>query len=536
MLASLRTSTVGAMAWEETEIETGRVAGRRVGGVTRFVGIPYASDTGGVGRFAPAGPVAPWTGVRRSDQPGPYAPQRAPSILNSTWLGLGRGATGEDCLSLQVTTPSCTGGRRPVMVWLHGGAFVFGAGSSPLYRGDALVRDGGVVVVTLNYRLGALGFLGFRLGDEFGAPNLGLRDQVAALAWVKRNIAAFGGDPAEVTLFGESAGAMSVAALLGVPEARPLFRRAVLQSGAAHHVSSPARARRMVGAWFDAASLAPTDTRGLRELGTSRVLEAQRAVAMKMGFEAGRLPWQPVVDGEWLAEHPLDALRRGALADKEIVIGTNADEWKLFTLGQRKLLKLDVAGLRHRLHAVLQPLDDARDWVDRAEKLYLARTEGKLAAPLEAWCAFQRDRVFAKPALELARAHSETGGRTFLYRFDWRHPLLRDRLGACHGIDVPFVFGALRRGPFLPIFAPAAAAHGTSRAVVRAWTRFATEGDPGLLGVPWTTFTKDSEMALSIGRGPAMVTHSDPETLRYQEELAARLAQWEGQREAEEAQ
>lgn len=514
------------MASVETEIESGRLRGRRSRGVTRFSGVPYAAAAGGVGRFLPPRPVLPWSGVRSAEAAGPSAPQRAPSVLNSSWFGLGKAAATEDCLRLNVSTPGVTGPGRPVMVWIHGGAFVFGSGSSPLYRGDSLARHG-VVVVTLNYRLGALGFLATGSKEEFGASNLGLRDQVAALAWVKRNIEAFGGDPTNVTLFGESAGAMSIAALLAVPKARPLFRRAILQSGAAHHISTAPRAARIAEAWFEAANVSRADRTGLQNLPIRALLDAQRAVAMRMGFEAGRLPWQPVVDGTFMTEHPHSAIARGAVADKELIIGTNADEWKLFTLGQRKLLKLDAAGLRQRLHAVLRPLPDAPDWVARAERLYTEQVVAPGHVPFEAWCAFQRDRVFAGPAVALARSHASAGGRAYLYRFDWCHPLLRDRLGACHGIEVPFVFGALRRGPFLPLFGAIPAALRASRAMQQSFARFADAGDPSPLRKEWSaTGSRDAE-ALAIGRKLEMTTHTGPEALRYQQELAGHWTSWE---------
>ncbi|NNL84287.1 MAG: carboxylesterase family protein [Myxococcales bacterium] len=520
------------MASAQTEIESGLLRGRRSRGVTSFQGIPYAATTAGEGRFLPPRPVSPWPGVRSADTPGPPAPQRAPSVLNSSWFGLGKATPAEDCLCLNVTTPGTSGPGRPVMVWIHGGAFVFGSGASPLYRADSLARCG-AVVVTLNYRLGALGFLAAGSEDEFPSSNLGLRDQVAALGWVKRNIGAFGGDPGNVTLFGESAGAMSIAALLAVPTARPLFRRAILQSGAAHHISTLPRARRVADAWFDAAGLSRGDRSGLRKLPIRELLDAQRAVAMRLGFEAGRLPWQPVIDGTFMTEHPYAALGSGALADKQLIVGTNADEWKLFTLGQRKLLKLDDSGLRQRLHAVLRPLPEAPDWVARAESTYGQQVAGRANAPFEAWCAFQRDRVFAQPAIALAQSHACAGGRAYLYRFDWRHPLLRDRLGACHGIEVPFVFGALRRGPFLPLFGAVPGAQRASRAMQRSFVQFAAEGDPSPLVREWSETGSRDDAALAIGGESGMTKHTAPEALRYQQELADRWTSWEERAELE---
>ena len=227
---------------------SGRLSGTRRRGRVVFRGIPYAQPPVGALRFRAPLPVKPWSGEREAVRFGPSAPQvGAENPLVRRFVGSPAGQS-EDCLYLNVWTPALDARRRPVLVFIHGGAFLMGSGASALYDGSRLAARGDAVVVTLNYRLGALGSLALRdvlPGGELVDSNLGLRDQTAALAWVRESIAAFGGDPENVTVFGESAGVMSIGALLGAPEARRLFRRAILQSGAAHNVSSHTYARRV---------------------------------------------------------------------------------------------------------------------------------------------------------------------------------------------------------------------------------------------------------------------------------------------------
>src|SRR5690348_10697779 len=299
------------------ETRRGRVRGQAEAGLAVFRGLPYARPPVGPLRFAPPEPPPAWTGTRDATRFAPSASQNGALIGPVMSLGIGR--TAEDCLYLNVWTPAADRRRRPVMVWIHGGAFVLGSGSQMLYDGATLARRGDVVVVTINYRLGAFGFL--RLCERFGqrlpaTGNEGLLDQIAALEWVRDEIAAFGGDPGNVTLFGESAGAMSVATLLGTPRARGLFRRAILQSGAANFVRSAERADAVTASLLERLGISRTDAPRLRDVPAAALLEAQQQVLLGGGSD-GRmaLPFAPVVDGDLLAEHPLDAIRAGLSRD-----------------------------------------------------------------------------------------------------------------------------------------------------------------------------------------------------------------------------
>ncbi len=329
------------------EVAGGRISGVERSGVWAFSGIPYAGPPVGPGRWRPPGPVVPWAGTRACDRFGPAAPQ-TPGAMEQA-LGGAAEATDEDCLTLNVWTPGLDGARRPVMVWIHGGSFQSGSGSGALTRGGVLAREGDVVVVTVNYRLGLLGFLAHpALADHDAAwldgqawegwGNWGLADQVAALDWVRRHIADFGGDPGNVTLFGESAGAMGVATLLAAPAAAGLFHRAVVQSGPAYTCSAEAAADR---AERLAAHLGVACTRqALEQVPVAAlVAAAQEYVPEEHGGTSAGLLLTPVVDGGLLDAVPLAAVAAGSAAGVDLLVGTTRDEAAFFALGNPALAR-----------------------------------------------------------------------------------------------------------------------------------------------------------------------------------------------------
>jgi para-nitrobenzyl esterase len=453
------------------ETRSGRVRGSAERGVLAFRGIPYAAPPVGKLRLrAPESP-APWAGVRDARAAGPGAPQlgsRRGALFNRI---AGAVATSEDCLTLDVVTPAADGGRRPVLVWIHGGAFVMGAGSALVYGGEGLARRGDVVVVTFNYRLGALGWLA--LGDV--APgagfeaNLGLRDQIAALEWVRDNVAAFGGDPGNVTVFGESAGAMSVGALLGAPRARGLFARAIAQSGAADHCSTRAQGAQVARTFLAALCLGPADAAKLADIPVSALVDAQRETMMKLAFALPGLPFQPAVDGDVLPAPPLEGIAAGNARGVPLLVGTNRDEWNLFLLGDAKARALDEAGLRRRFERWLAP-----DAAARAYALY--REALPHASPRARWGAYQTHRVFLGPAERLAAAQAPHAP-TWSYLFSWSPPLVRRQLGACHALEVPLVFGTFRHPLLRGLYFGGARA--AARELESAWLAFARGGRPG---------------------------------------------------------
>ncbi|MCJ7745002.1 MAG: carboxylesterase family protein, partial [Actinobacteria bacterium] len=282
-------------------------------GILAFKGIPYAKPPVGELRFKPPQPPKPWSDTLKAAMFGPVAPQKENQI--------GSGSTqeqSEDCLSLNVWTPGIDDKHRPVMVWIHGGGFTFGSGSDEWYEGSTFSERGNVVMVTLNYRLGALGFLylgGVGGPDYAESGNLGLLDQVAALKWVRDNIAVFGGDPGNVTVFGESAGSMSVCALMGMPRAKGLFRRAIAESGALNLVNNVNFASGVTGKFMSCAGV--TDIAGLRSLTTEQIMKAQSVLSDKEG--AVGMSLAPVIDGIVIPEPPLHAIARGSAANVDFL-------------------------------------------------------------------------------------------------------------------------------------------------------------------------------------------------------------------------
>jgi para-nitrobenzyl esterase len=489
------------------------VAGGRVRGVWRddlwsFSGIPYAQSPEGSLRWRPPRPPLPWEGVRSAASFGPIAPQMVSAAgITSPADPDKRAAQSEDCLTLNIWTPELAEGSavspeagRPVMVWIHGGGFTGGSGSVFLYRGTQLVRNGDVVVVTLNYRLGALGFLGHRgLGDDDFFGNWGLHDQVAALRWVQTYIARFGGDPAQVTIFGESAGGFSVAALLGAPSAAGLFRRAIVQSGGVH-VHTVEEAERTADRLASALGVPACTREFLSSVPAADLLTATEAVAA-LPPDPGSIPmpFLPTVDGAFLPTHPLDAVEHGAASSVDLLIGTNRDELALFGLGRPELTGLDLAGVE-RWAANGVPDIPTHELMDAYRQARASRSEGVDAHAL--MIAIGSDGVFRWPSLQLAAAHAAPaahGSSTFVYLFDWECPAFEGVLGACHALEIPFVFGVVHV-PEVQLFTgsgPTATALSTQ--MQQAWSAFAHRGNPTRPELAWPAWDATIRSTMIFG-------------------------------------
>ena len=405
-------------------IRQGAVRGSMAEGVAAFKGIPYAAPPFGANRFQPPRPAEPWDGVREALNYGPTV-VKPPYFPPFDVLIPEPAIAGEDCLNLNIWSPDLGQVGLPVMVWIHGGAFSNGSGAVPTYDGSRFARDG-VVCVTINYRLGVDGFL--YLGD--GNANLGLLDQVAALAWVQENIAAFGGDPNNVTIFGESAGGMSVATLLSMPRATGLFRRAIAQSGAGHHVLSPATAQR-VGQYL-AKKLGAEPTReAIAAVSIDRLVQAQVELSAD-AFEhpdpqhwgevaANLMPFEPVIDGDVLPARPIDRIAAGAGTSVDILVGTNTEEERLFMVPNGAINHITEDILAGTVAAYGLPV---------AETLATYRATHRGASAGDLLEAIVTDWFFRIPAIRLAEAHTRGTGRTYMYEFAWRSPQFDGHLGA----------------------------------------------------------------------------------------------------------
>jgi para-nitrobenzyl esterase len=449
-----------------------------------FSGVPYGRAPMGPLRWRPPLPAEPWDGIKDASTFGPIAPQAVavPGITSPSDPGAAEPQS-EDCLFLNVWTPDLNpNGKRPVLVFIHGGGFTSGSGSVFLYRGGDLVRNGDAVVVTINYRLGALGFLGHRqLADPDGlVGNWGIQDQVAALTWVRDNVSAFGGDRDNVTIFGESAGGFSVATLLGCPAAQGLFRRAIVQSGGVH-VHSVEDAERAGDRLVALLGIASCDRASLESVPATELVAATTELGTRRP-DPGLipLPFLPTVDGRFLPTDPLAAVAAGASRGVDLVIGTNRDEMTLFGLGNPALLAMDQAGLE-RWIANAVPGVAAPEVIEAYREARRARSERIEVSDL--WVSAGTDIVFRWPSLQFAAAHKANGGKTYVYLFDWESPAFDGLLGSCHALELPFVFGAVHI-PVVQLFTGGGPAADTlSRQMQMAWLGFATRGDPSHEGI-----------------------------------------------------
>jgi len=482
------------------ETTSGKLAGRVEPGVARFLGIPYARPPVGERRFRPPQPLEPWAGVREAAEFGGSAPQT--DLSSSAIPGMSVGPQSEDCLYLNVWTVRPVLAKRPVLVWIHGGGFTVGSGSQGMYDPSALVRRSDVVVVTLNYRLGALGFLylGARGAARLGATgNVGLLDQIEALAWVRDNAAAFGGDSENVTIFGESSGGRSVATLLGTPAARGLFRRAIAQSGAASQGHDETSACAIADELLRELGIPDTALERLREVALSELLAAQgRVVARRVGTP-GWLPFQPVVDGVVLPEPPLAAIRTGLSRSVPLLVGSNRDEWKLFAAMDPRLHELDEAGLAARMRERVAAADRAR--ADALIDGYRSSGEARVgSSPRDVFCALETDRVYRIPALRLADAQCAAGGAVYAYHFTWPAALLGGALGACHAAEVPFVLGSVGNPAGRAFCGSGPGVDALAARMMDAWSGFARDGVPGARDLPdWRPYTAERRETMVLG-------------------------------------
>ena len=505
---------------DETEsaiVETagGKLAGSRKAGVLSFKGIPFGRPPIGDLRWRMAEPCAPWSGIRDATRYGPVCPQAVGRIEVLT--GRMMGEQSEDCLRLNIWTPNCDAVKRPVMVWIHGGAFVLGAGSQGIYSGAQLAaRD--VVVVTINYRMGALGFLNLRDATEGRAPGTGaegLGDQILALDWVKRNIAAFGGNPDNVTIFGESAGGMSIGALLASPAARDLFHKAIPQSGAAHIGYDRERAARVAHALLGHLGLAAGDAARLSDAPVSAILKAQIALLAESRNgpdprKLGRLPFQPTIDGTVLPLRAIEAVRAGSASGVPLLTGTTREEWKLFTAIQPRLRFMSAKGLSERITRLAH---------EKAPALLGAYREG---SPFERFNAIMTDKNFTVPMTRLAEAQS-AHAPVYAYRFDWRSPLLGGVMGSCHALELGFVFGTHDRGPAKHFFGAGPTAQRLSAAMMDCWTAFARTGNPSTNTMPaWNRYDKTKDVMIFGGDTPRAARQPNMERLRAWDEIPER--------------
>ncbi len=471
-------------------------SGSGPGGIAVFRGIPFARPPVGDLRFAAPHPPRPWDGVREAVAFGAPPPQSAFQLTPVP--GPAPGTDPYDWLTVNVFSPDLGAAGLPVLVWIYGGAYRAGASSNPGYDGTPLAGQN-VVLVTFNHRVGVEGYAYLP-----GVPaNRALLDQVAALRWVQENIAAFGGDPDRVTVFGESAGAGAIAALLVMPAAAGLFRRAITQSVPGTFFS-PALAADVTAAIAEQAGL-PATAAAFAAADPAALAAASDAVRpgdhlARWGPVARtRVPFSPVVDGEVLPAAPWQAVAAGAARNIDLITGHNRDEYRLFT---------QLYGIRGKI---------TEEWASDALRVMAPGADGEAAyrnafPAADAATLYElvlSDWLFRMPSLHLAQAHAAAGGQTYLYEVTYQAPV--GGFGACHAIDVPLVFGVhagLGRMLFGP--EPPASAVTVGNLIRAQWAAFAADGDPG-----WPRYAPGSRMT--------RIFDEPPDVARYPEEASLHI-------------
>jgi para-nitrobenzyl esterase len=502
ILVARRHAWAAAPSDPVVDTASGKIRGAAADGINAFKGIPYGASTAGANRFMPPQKPAPWSGVREAVDWAGHAPQafagrRRPEV--SALSGTpDKVPVSEDCLTLNLWTPGLDVGKRPVMVWYHGGGFSYGSANTPRTDGTNLARRGDVVVVTVNHRLNIFGFLDLAElgGEEFAhSANAGVLDLVAALEWVRENVANFGGDPGKVTIFGQSGGGGKVSALLAMPAAKGLFQRAIVMSGAGIRMAEHERATKLANAVLGEVGLTANEFDKLQALPVERLLAAIEPAQKKLGpapFKLlDRYGFGPVVEGHDLPHHPFDPTATDLSDDVPVMVGGTKDENAIFlapddvvwsrTLGEDELKTrvAEVAGgdtdavlaLYRRMHPGMNPAEllieittDARFWVRSV--LLAERKAAKGKAPV------------------------------YMYSFNWQTPVFDGKLMAQHALDVPFVFDTLaatRITGHSPAAPPIAAAESAT------WAAFARSGTPDNNAIPhWPSYTAADRATMTI--------------------------------------
>jgi para-nitrobenzyl esterase len=480
----------------------GRIRGKRIGGVSNFLGVPYGDDTG-LRRFQPPAAPKPWTGVRDCIVLGHQAPQMnlgpndasgptpdmasdfVRQVIAAGKQGMEVGNESEDCLVLNVYTPDASPARkRPVMVWLHGGGFAIGSAGDPQYDGNALARRGDIVVVGINHRLNALGYLYLgALSDDFAdSGNVGQLDIVLALRWVRDNIAQFGGDPDNVTIFGESGGGSKVSVMLAMPAARGLFHKAIIQSGPGLTMGEKADAAAHAERTLARLGVAPADVHKLQSMAYRQIIAAASAAQPRGGRVLG-----PLVDGRSLPRHPFTPTAPEVSANIPVMIGTTRTEATLFMAADPLFGKMTEDQARERATRMLGAKGNAAIDTFKALRPFDAPTYW-LAAVATANGAWINSIRLAERKLD------QHAARVYMYRLDWEAPFAGGALKSPHGIDTDLVFDNPRAKPLMNGTGPEP--RKIAAVMSQAWINFARSGNPSQHRLDWPSYTAETRKTM----------------------------------------
>lgn len=511
---------------ETVTTSAGRIRGYIDNSVQVFKGVPYGASTAGANRFLPPQKPQPWTGVRDAFEWGGRPPQFVGGEPEEMLPTDPREPQSEDCLVLNIWTPKPGNGKRPVMVWFHGGGFASGSGSYSIYSGQELARKHDVVAISVNHRLNIMGYLYLaNFGGKWAnASNVGMLDNVRALEWIKENIAAFGGDPGNVTIFGQSGGAGKVSTLMAMPAAKGLFHRAIAESGAALTATPAAQAMKTTELVLQKLNIKPDQLDQLQTRPWQEILEAMRppAGARGGGPGGGGLNFGPVLDGKSLPTNPFDPTAPALSAGVPFLTGTTATEVTFFAPDAR-LHQIDDAELRNRVKASIRGSDaDA----DRIIALYRKNQPGR--DNIDLFLRLDTDNSFFRQGVETQaeRKAAQKGAPVYMYRFEYYSPVRDGRLKAMHCMEIPFVFDNLEAGKVYTGISPAA--QRIADQMSAAWVAFARTGNPNHKGIPnWMPFNADQRPTMVFGAGSEARLVNDP---GHEERLALKALREAGTR------
>ncbi|MGB9408895.1 MAG: carboxylesterase/lipase family protein [Terracidiphilus sp.] len=500
------------------ETESGKVRGYIRDGIVTFKGIPYGADTSGSNRFMPPQKPAPWTGVRSSMQYGwvcPQPPREGWKNDEEAWLfSWNDGVANEDCLRLNIWSQAVNDGKkRPVMVWLHGGGYTMGSGNELLsYDGENLARRGDVVIVSINHRLNVLGYLNLAsFGHQYAdSANAGMLDIVAALTWVRDNIANFGGDPGAVTIFGQSGGGGKVTALMAMPAAQGLFHRAIVQSGSILQGATQEASTRHAAALLKQLGLTPSNVDKLQSVPIDRLEQAAAAIT-RMGppssgvidflHTGSLLGWSPVVDGDTLPQNPFDPAAPAISAKVPLVVGNTLNEF-VTAINHPEAMRMTEDELKKRIEG---------NWAGKSAKILEAfRTAYPGAKPFELWSIITASPVRAAALAQVRRKAVQQSAPAYCYWFTWQTPVLNGRPMAFHCSEIAFVFDNTQRCENMTGGGPAARA--LAARMSEAWIHFARTGNPNHHALPrWTPLTPENNATMIFDQNCSLKNNLDDE-------------------------